>query len=261
MGILGGFSGRVGTVVGYYRRGGWYVRAYQPHIKDRRSELQLQQRSRFKQMILFASQATPVLRVGLRAKARGMGLTEGNLFLRMNHVCFARGGGSEGVDYARLCFSKGGLAAPRASYYTVSEGGVITVGWSADGGGLDDRVEVFVYCPAVQRGVSLGGNRVGRRVQALLPDGFAGEELHVWVFAVGGGGMVSCSEYAERRVAAKVGLVEEVPGEVPGEGEALARVVRQEEVGGVLLPEGIDVAGFDADGGSFDLEVDEDVSP
>ena len=88
MGILGGFSGRVGSVVGYHRRGAWFVRAYQPHIKDRKSAAQLEQRSRFKAMIQFASQATGVLRVGLREAARAEGLTEGNLFLKENHAGF-----------------------------------------------------------------------------------------------------------------------------------------------------------------------------
>ena len=69
MGILGGFSGRVGTVVGYYRRGAWFVRAYQPHIKDRQSAAQLEQRSRFKAMIQFASPATPLLRCVVTAIA------------------------------------------------------------------------------------------------------------------------------------------------------------------------------------------------
>ena len=90
MGILGGFSGRVGTVVGYYRRGAWFVRAYQPHIKDRKSAAQLEQRSRFKAMIQFASPATPVLRVGLRKVAADQQITEGNAFLKINTESFQR---------------------------------------------------------------------------------------------------------------------------------------------------------------------------
>ena len=88
MGILGGFSGRVGTVVGYHRRGAWFVRAYQPHIKDRKSAAQLEQRSRFKAMIQFASPATPVLRVGLKQLAAAQQITEGNAFLKINKQHF-----------------------------------------------------------------------------------------------------------------------------------------------------------------------------
>ena len=88
MGILGGFSGRVGTVVGYRRRGAWFVRAYQPHINDRKSAAQLEQRSRFKAMIQFASPATPVLRVGLKQLAARQQITEGNTFLKINKQHF-----------------------------------------------------------------------------------------------------------------------------------------------------------------------------
>ena len=99
-GILDGFSGRVGPVVGYWRRGRWCVRAHVPHIRDARTEAQLVQRSRFKAMILFASPATAVLRLGLHHEADRLGLTEGNVFLRMNHSSFAPQGG--GVDYVEI---------------------------------------------------------------------------------------------------------------------------------------------------------------
>ncbi len=124
MGILGGFSGRVGTVVGYHRRGAWFVRAYQPHIKDRKSAAQLEQRSRFKAMIQFASPATPVLRVGLRRVAADWQITEGNAFLKINKECFPRESrnsrntresrNSRAIDYPSLQFSQGSLAAPAA---------------------------------------------------------------------------------------------------------------------------------------------------
>ena len=218
MGILGGFSGRVGTVVGYYRRGGWYVRAYQPHIKDRRSEAQLQQRGRFKAMIQFASQATGVLRVGLREAARAAGLTEGNLFLKENHAGFgtanyancAKAGAAElgadcsngcrGVDFAGLRFSRGSLAGVRLVEATVDEGGALRVRWESLGGRLGDRIHIFIYCAGLRRGICAEGERGRGGVQLLLPDGYAAVGgLHVWAFAAGRTGQVSSTAYAECR--------------------------------------------------------------
>ena len=205
MGILGGFSGRVGTVVGYYRRGGWYVRAYQPHIKDRRSEAQLAQRSRFKAMIQFASQATGVLRVGLREAARAAGLTEGNLFLKENHAGFSGGSGFSGnsrnsgdIDFAGLRFSRGRLAGVRLTGATVDEGGALRVRWESLGGRLSDRIHIFIYSAALRRGICAEGERGRGGVQLLLPDGFAAVGgLHVWAFAAGRTGQVSSTAYAE----------------------------------------------------------------
>ena len=198
MGILGGFSGRVGTVVGYHRHGAWFVRAYQPHIKDRKSAAQLEQRSRFKAMIQFASPATPVLRVGLRQVAADWQITEGNAFLKINKEYFPiESRNSRAIDYPRLRFSAGALAVPAALRYAVEEGGVLHVRWSAEGGALTDRIYIYVYSPALGTGFALEGERGGRHAQALLPEGFADGGLHVWAFAAGKDGRVSATVYVE----------------------------------------------------------------
>ena len=202
MGILGGFSGRVGTVVGYYRRGGWYVRAYQPNIKDRRSEAQLQQRGRFKAMIQFASQATGVLRVGLREAARAAGLTEGNVFLRENHGCFSGGSGftgnsgnSGGIDFAGLRFSKGSLPGVRLTEAAVDEGGALRVRWESLGGVRGDKIHLYIYDAASGRGLAAAATRGEGRAEVLLPEEFSAGNLHVWAFAEGKGGRVSPTAY------------------------------------------------------------------
>ena len=307
MGILGGFSGRVGTVVGYHRRGAWFVRAYQPHIKDRKSAAQLEQRSRFKAMIQFASPATPVLRVGLKQLAAAQQITEGNAFLKINkqhfnsspkfeevqanghfnsspklgevdarsadggvctetslmthapvaaaggatpsslegeqdrrhlegkqthrhsssspklgevdarsadggvctetslmtHAPVAAAGGAtpsklEGelkIAYPLLQFSKGSLPGIANPQYTVDEHGVLTMQWSAEGGNLTDRIHIYIYCPSAQTGIALQGERSQRHLQALLPEGFAPEGLHLWAFASNSSGNVSNTQY------------------------------------------------------------------
>ena len=211
MGILGGFSGRVGTVVGYHRRGAWFVRAYQPHRNDRKAAAQLEQRSRFKAMIQFASPATPVLRVGLRQVAADWQITEGNAFLKINKECFPRESrnsrntresrnsrNSRAIDYPSLQFSRGSLAAPAALQYTVDEGGVLTVRWCAEGGSLTDRVHIYIYCPAAQTGIVLEGERGRHGLQTLLPQDFVGEDLHLWAFASNARGEVSPTAYAAK---------------------------------------------------------------
>ena len=196
MGILGGFSGRVGTVVGYRRRGAWFIRAYRPHIRDRKSAAQLKQRSRFKAMIQFASPATPVLRVGLKKQASAQGLTEGNLFLKINHLNFQNNQNFPiAIDYPKLQFSQGNLAAPRAVQWSVDEGGVLSVRWSGEGGRLTDRIHIYIYCPSAATGLSADSERGRDGLQLLLPQEFASEELHVWAFASSKDGKVSGTVY------------------------------------------------------------------
>ena len=197
MGILGGFSGRVGTVVGYRRRGAWFVRAYQPHIKDRKSAAQLEQRSRFKAMIQFASPATPVLRVGLRKVAADWQITEGNAFLKLNHRNFLNNLNNQNIqiDYPSLQFSQGTLAVPKGLQYAVDERGALSVRWAADGGGLADDIHIYIYSPAAGRGLTAVAERGRRGVQLLLPEEFAGGELHLWAFAASSQGNVSATVY------------------------------------------------------------------
>lgn len=193
-GILGGFSGRVGSVVGYHRRGRWFVRAYQPNIRDRKSEAQLAQRGRFKSMIQFASPATPVLRVGLRRYAWKQVITEGNAFLRLNHGWFAA---DASVDYARLRFSRGSLVGLRLTEAAVDEGGALKVKWQCLGGQPGDRIHIFIYSEVQRQGVCAEADRAAGHVAVLLPDGMAADSggLHVWAFAAGAQGEVSPTAY------------------------------------------------------------------
>ena len=200
MGILGGISGRVGTVVGYYRRGAWFVRAYQPHINDRKSDAQLQQRSRFKAMIQFASPATPVLRVGLKRAAAVRQITEGNAFLRLNHRSFRNIRNNQNIqniqiDYSVLKFSQGALPGIANPQYTVDEGGVLRVRWRSEGGVRGDKVHLYAYSPALSTGLVAEGRRGDGILQLLLPEGFVSEGMHLWAFTSNSSGNVSNTQY------------------------------------------------------------------
>ena len=206
-GILGPFQGKVGTVVGYMWRDKWCMRARPRCYHDRQSEAQLAQRSRFKQMIQFASPATPLLKRGLRAMAAAEGLTEGNCFLRINHGCFPGESGKpgnsgisgfSGIDYRGLQFSRGTLPAVQGVEYERGEGGAVEVRWARGLGRGSDTVHVYAYCPAASTGLAVAAAERGRRgVRFLLPADFAMEEVHLWVFAEGKEGAVSATTYAE----------------------------------------------------------------
>ena len=197
-GILGPFQGKVGTVVGYMWRDKWCMRARPRCYHDRQSEAQLAQRSRFKQMIQFASPATPLLKRGLRAMAAAEGLTEGNCFLRINHGCFPGFSGFSGIDYRGLQFSRGTLPAVQGVEYERGEGGAVEVRWARGLGRGSDTVHVYAYCPAASTGLAVAAAERGRRgVRFLLPADFAMEEVHLWVFAEGKEGAVSATTYAE----------------------------------------------------------------
>ena len=212
-GILGPFRGKVGTVIGYRWRDRWCMRARPRFYHDRQSEAQLQQRSRFKAMIQFASPATPLLRIGLKAWADERGLTEGNAFLRLNHGCFSSMTSrtsmtsmtsatslTSGIDYSRLRFSQGSLPGVQGADYERRGDGSVVVRWARGLGRGDDRVHVYAYCPAAGTGLAVAtAERRQRGAQFVLPADFAGAEVHLWLFAEGGSGQVSNTLYIKEK--------------------------------------------------------------
>lgn len=68
-GILGGFSGRVGNVIGASWKGIDYMRSEATSISDPKTTKQLAQRSKFKTCVDFAKICVPLINVGLKQYA------------------------------------------------------------------------------------------------------------------------------------------------------------------------------------------------
>ena len=68
-GILGGFSGRVGNVIGGSWKGIDYMRSEATSIADPKTAKQLEQRSKFRVAVEFAKQVVPLINIGLKQYA------------------------------------------------------------------------------------------------------------------------------------------------------------------------------------------------
>ncbi len=68
-GILGGFSGRVGNVIGGSWKGIDYMRSEATSISDPKTAKQLEQRSKFRVAVEFAKNCVPLINVGLKQYA------------------------------------------------------------------------------------------------------------------------------------------------------------------------------------------------
>ena len=106
-GIMGGFSGRVGPVVGFERFGRWYMRAKPRMVHNPRTEAQQEHRAMFKQEVQLAAQMRWAVNVGMREVAHQMGLTAQNLFVKANQQAFGAAEGLLQVDYPALQVSLG----------------------------------------------------------------------------------------------------------------------------------------------------------
>ncbi|MBP3762995.1 MAG: hypothetical protein J6I49_03830 [Bacteroidales bacterium] len=194
-GILGPFTGKVGTVVGYLWKGRAVVRAYSRRVRYPNTEGQQAERNWFVRMVRFAAEARPALLLGLRdAAARGQ-MTEGNLFVKRNKGCFALDGS---VDYSRLLFSEGPTAPVRFEGCEVDAGQVLRVRYGRGGGRGGDAVYVYAYCPQSGQGLlSAAARRDDGTLAMLLPDEWRGCRLEVYGFAVDAAGRASRSVWLQ----------------------------------------------------------------
>lgn len=206
VGILDGFVGKVGTVVGSFWKGLPVMRAYKRSVKDANTEAQQLIRTRFGAIAFLASAFLYAIRMGFKQVARSRKITEGDYFIKKNWDCIhADTPGAATVDYTELVIAQGSLpevlfgnasfAEPLQVAVTMTDTtGVI-------GADANDIVYMFVYSPEAGAGIISDGRnkRSDASMSVNVPAYWNGHRVHVWGFALGNGadnkGIVSNSRY------------------------------------------------------------------
>ncbi len=130
IGILGGVSGKVGTVVGYKMNGVDYLRAKIAHMKNPKTTGQLAVRSKMRAAVKLA---TGLLKTLIHPVWKRSGkLSSYNRFVQANIQAF----GPDGLvsDPSKLVFSKGTLLAPEGLTAATVTGtaGKVGLTWTPD---------------------------------------------------------------------------------------------------------------------------------
>lgn len=198
-GFLGGFSGRLGPVVGYKWKGVWCVRSQSDIVRNPRTAAQQAHRALFKAEVQLAGRMRWVLNTGLKLPADEMNMTPMNLFVKANQQAFSEVEGRLAVDYPSLRISGGTVAPVALTEATVDENNVLNIRFEKNPlrrtCGAHDNVYFWIYSEELATGYL--ANPVYRRVQqahVALPDMFEGCALHVYAFAQDDAGR--CSETA-----------------------------------------------------------------
>ena len=156
-GILDGFKGKVGTVVGYFWKGKPVMRGYKRFVKDSRTAEQLVIRERFAVVSVLSSAFKAASELGFKKRAQLHGNTEHNNFVQLNWEAVQRGGTSAvEVDYSNLLLSVGSLPTVvfgSTSYQTPQRvEATFAPNSEASGASENDRVYLFAYNPEVNSG-------------------------------------------------------------------------------------------------------------
>ena len=199
-GFVGGFSGRLGNVIGYNWRGRWCVRSLPADFKDARTDAQLRQRQLFSEMVRFAGRAKRILALGLEAASRNAGVTSSNYFIRINKGCFAMQEGELSVDLPELRLSDGPVAPVAFDAPQLLDEATISIDFEKNplhrNCSQDDSVFLVAYCPEYKDfDFSDATARRRKQVMLRLNEAWVGKEVHLWGFVVDNARRASQSIY------------------------------------------------------------------
>lgn len=183
-GILGGFSGTVGTVIGGNWKGISYMRSKAAGSRTTSTPLQLDQRARFSTTIRFLQPMSSLLNVSFRDYAVKMtGFNNAMSYTLKNAIVGTYP--TYGVDYSLALVSRGDLPNVLAPAATTT-GSEVLYTWTPNMGvgkaAATDKAILAVYCAARQQCIytTLGADR-STGAASINVSPFAGETVQTYI--------------------------------------------------------------------------------
>lgn len=184
-GILGGFSGRVGTVVGSNWKTVHYMRALAVSVNNPRTDKQQHQRTKFGMTVAFLKAINPYIRVGYKDYTR----RQSSFNAAMSYIIrnAVKGEGLNlSIDYAKVLVSRGSLMPAFNAKSTVADNKV-TFTWT-DNSGMGDARETDVAMPLAynkDKGEAVyltsAGTRASATTELPLPTNWASDALAIYL--------------------------------------------------------------------------------
>ena len=185
-GILGGFSGQVGNVIGANWKGIDYMRIKPANVANPRTEAQVDQRSKFSTVLQFLQPLKGFIKVGFRGYAIKM--TEFNSAMSYNLNNAVVGTYPDFlVDFTNSLVSRGGLTGALNPTVESIAVGQINFAWvdnTVDGNArATDKAMVLAYNPSKKEAVYVtdGVDRSVANQTLTVPDQYSGDEVHAFI--------------------------------------------------------------------------------
>jgi len=199
-GIHGGFTGKVGSVIGYRLNGKWVVRGLPKVSKQNKIGSAEQKRSRAKFTIMqhFLSVMLPYVRIGFNLEAKRRNISAHNAAKSYNllHAFTEQGV----LDYAKIVLTKGNLPGAEAPFVKTVENGLLfswTFSKPANSMMADDQVMLMAYQAESKQVMCLfSGARRKSGTEILEMGQPTGLAYHTWISFVSDDRMaISTSQY------------------------------------------------------------------
>lgn len=190
---MGGFSGKVGTVVGFFWKGKAIMRGLAGKVANPRTNPQLAVRDAFTKLIVVGSAVNEFIKVTFAGIAAQKKVTAGNAFTATNFdggaIILNKENGNATLDVSKLILAPqrgGGVNVQSPSAQVTAQG--VAVAWS-DNSGIapnvlsGDKVLVALYCPEHNGAVvSMGeATRGDEGVQLSYPLMWAGSMAYLFI--------------------------------------------------------------------------------
>ena len=184
-GILGGFSGKVGTVVGASWKGISYMRSLPQHVKNPRTDGQMSQRSKFALALNILKPMTAFLRTGWKLYThRQTAFNSAMSYTLANAISGAYP--DYAIDPSKVLVSRGSLATA-ANASVAAAGGNIDISWTDNSGvgsaKQTDKALIAVLNTTKGEAITdtAGAERTEGTQTIIVPADWSGDEVQVYI--------------------------------------------------------------------------------
>lgn len=202
-GILGGFSGKVGSVIGGSWKGISFMRGIAASVANPQSVPQLTQRQKFAVIMGFLQPLSEFLKIGFKNYAVQM--TAMNAAMSYNLENALQGAYPNfTVDYASALVARGNLAPSLNAAAAAGVAGTVVFTWEDNSGEIGastlDNTLLVIYNPVKHQAVTV--NKLAERADGTqtvtVPDSFSGDTVQCYLafISAGGGFEISNSAFA-----------------------------------------------------------------
>ena len=200
-GVLGGFSGKVGNVVGGTWKGIDYMRIKPANVTNPRTEGQVDQRSKFSTVLRFLQPMTDFLRVGFKLYANKMTQFNAAMSYNLNNAITGAYPNFM-VDYASALVTRGNLSGAANGAASSPSAGDVQITWDDNSGSgsaqTTDKALIVLLNTTRQEAVftTAGPARTAGTETISVPSEYTGEDVEVFLgFISEDGSKVANSSY------------------------------------------------------------------
>jgi len=184
-GVLGGFSGKVGNVVGGTWKGIDYMRIKPANVSNPRTAGQVDQRSKFSTTLKFLQSMTDFLRVGFKLHSNKMTQFYAAMSYNLNNAITGTYPNFM-IDYANALVSRGNLVGA-FNAAVASSGGLVEFTWDDNSGSgnaqATDKALLVVYNPAKDESIydEAGVVRTATAQSLGMPASYVGDDVEAFI--------------------------------------------------------------------------------